>query len=31
VRPDDPTAQGGYNLCAEDLGTRVPRIPTPRP
>jgi superkiller protein 3 len=31
VRPDDPTAQGGYNLCAEDLGTRVPRTPTPRP
>jgi tetratricopeptide (TPR) repeat protein len=31
VRPDDPTAQGGYNLCAEDLGTPVPRTPTPRP
>ncbi len=31
VRPDDPTAQGGYNLCAEDLGTKVPRTPTPRP
>jgi tetratricopeptide (TPR) repeat protein len=31
VRPDDPTAQGGYNLCAEDLGTPVPKTPTPRP
>jgi len=31
VRPDDPTAQGGYNLCSEDLGTLVPRTPTPRP
>ena len=31
VRPDDPTAQGGYNLCAQDLGTPVPRTPTPRP
>lgn len=31
VRPDDPTAQGGYNRCAEDLGTPVPRTPTPRP
>ncbi|CAG0932989.1 hypothetical protein TFLX_02840 [Thermoflexales bacterium] len=31
VRPDDPVAQGGYNGCAEDLGTPVPRTPTPRP
>jgi tetratricopeptide (TPR) repeat protein len=31
VRPDDPTAQGGYNLCAEDLGTPVPKTPTPHP
>ena len=31
VRPDDPTAHGGYNLCAIDLGTPVPRTPTPRP
>jgi tetratricopeptide (TPR) repeat protein len=31
VRPDDPTAREGYNLCAEDLGTPVPRTPTPRP
>ena len=31
VRPDNPAAQGGYNLCAEDLGTPVPRTPTPRP
>ncbi len=29
VRPDDPTAQGGYNLCAKDLGTPVPMTPTP--
>lgn len=31
VRSDDPTAQGGYNQCAEDLGTSIPRTPTPRP
>ncbi len=31
VRPDDPIAQGGYNRCAEELGTHVPRTPTPRP
>ncbi len=31
IRPDNPTAQGGYNLCAEELGTKVPRTPTPRP
>lgn len=31
IRPDNPAAQGGYNLCAEDLGTLVPRTPTPRP
>jgi tetratricopeptide (TPR) repeat protein len=31
IRPDNPTAQGGYNQCAEDLGTKVPRTPTPRP
>jgi tetratricopeptide (TPR) repeat protein len=31
VRPDDPIAQGGYNLCAKDLGTPVPKTPTPRP
>jgi tetratricopeptide (TPR) repeat protein len=31
IRPDNPTAQGGYNQCAEDLGTPVPRTPTPRP
>jgi tetratricopeptide (TPR) repeat protein len=30
VRPDDATAQGAYNLCAEDLGTPVPRTPIPR-
>ena len=31
IRPDNPTAQSGYNNCAEDLGTPVPRTPTPRP
>ncbi|HTP07955.1 MAG TPA: tetratricopeptide repeat protein [Anaerolineae bacterium] len=31
IRPDNPTAQNGYNSCAEDLGTKVPRTPTPRP
>jgi tetratricopeptide (TPR) repeat protein len=31
VRPADPTAQRGFNLCAEDLGTPIPRTPTPRP
>jgi len=31
IRPDNLTAQGGYNNCAEDLGTKVPRTPTPRP
>jgi len=31
IRPDNPGAQGGYNLCAEDLGTIVPKTPTPRP
>ena len=31
IRPDNPGAQGGYNQCAEDLGTPVPRTPTPRP
>ncbi len=31
VRPADPTAQLGFNQCSEDLGTRVPRTPTPRP
>ena len=31
IRPDDATAQGAYNLCAEDLGTPIPRTPTPRP
>jgi tetratricopeptide (TPR) repeat protein len=31
IRPDNPGAQGGYNQCAEDLGTKVPRTPTPRP
>ena len=31
VRPADPTAQLGFNQCAEDLGTRIPRTPTPRP
>jgi tetratricopeptide (TPR) repeat protein len=31
IRPDNPGAQGGFNQCAEDLGTPVPRTPTPRP
>ncbi len=31
IRPDNPGAQSGYNLCAEDLGTPVPKTPTPRP
>jgi superkiller protein 3 len=31
VRPDYPAAQSGYNQCAEDLGTPVPKTPTPRP
>jgi tetratricopeptide (TPR) repeat protein len=31
IRPDNPSAQNGYNQCAEDLGTPVPRTPTPRP
>jgi tetratricopeptide (TPR) repeat protein len=31
IRPDNPGAQSGYNLCAEDLGTIVPKTPTPRP
>jgi tetratricopeptide (TPR) repeat protein len=31
IRPDNPGAQGGYNQCAEALGTLVPRTPTPRP
>jgi tetratricopeptide (TPR) repeat protein len=31
IRPDNPGAQSGYNQCAEDLGTPVPRTPTPRP
>jgi tetratricopeptide (TPR) repeat protein len=31
IRPDNPGAQGGYNTCAEALGTPVPRTPTPRP
>ncbi len=28
LRPDDPTAQGGLNLCAKSLGTPVPEVPT---
>lgn len=28
LRPDDPTAQGGLNLCAKSLGTPVPEAPT---
>jgi tetratricopeptide (TPR) repeat protein len=31
IRPDNPGAQGGFYQCAEDLGTPVPRTPTPRP
>jgi tetratricopeptide (TPR) repeat protein len=31
ISPDNVIAQGGYNLCAEDLGTPVPKTPTPRP
>ena len=31
IRPDNPGAQSGFNQCAEDLGTPVPRTPTPRP
>ncbi len=30
LRPDDPTAQGGLNLCARTLGTPVPNTPTPK-
>jgi tetratricopeptide (TPR) repeat protein len=30
LRPDDPTAQGGLNLCAKSLGTSVPDTPTPK-
>jgi tetratricopeptide (TPR) repeat protein len=31
IRSDNPGAQSGYNQCAEDLGTPVPKTPTPRP
>lgn len=31
IRPENLSAQEGYNRCAEDLGTPVPRTPTPRP
>lgn len=30
LRPDDPTAQGGLNLCAKSLGTPVPATPAPK-
>ncbi len=31
VRPDDSDAQRGLNQCDQDLGSPVPKTPTPRP